>query len=54
VSVLVTVLARLGFRLDANDMTLIAALAAAISHGLVHLATTPAGKHEDAAREAHG
>jgi hypothetical protein len=53
VSAVVTLLARFGLRLDANQLAVIASLVAAVTHGVVHAVTTPAGKHESAPREQH-
>lgn len=53
VSVVLTVAARFGLSLDANQLTVFAAVIAAASHGTVHAATRPAGEHEAAPREEH-
>lgn len=52
-SIMLTVAARFGLSLDANQLTVFAAVIAAASHGTVHVATKPAGEHETTPREEH-
>jgi hypothetical protein len=53
VSVALTLGARFGLNLDANQLAVFAAIITAASHGTVHVATRPAGEHEAAPREEH-
>jgi uncharacterized membrane protein (UPF0136 family) len=53
ISGVITMLAGFGLHLTTDQITLVAVVVSSLSHGAVHVATGPAGKHEDAAREAH-
>jgi hypothetical protein len=53
ISALLTLLAGFGLHLTTGQLALLAALVTSVSHGLVHVSTNPAGKHEAAPREEH-
>lgn len=53
ISAALTLAGRFGLNMSADQLAVFAALIAAASHGAVHLATKPAGKHEDTPREEH-
>jgi hypothetical protein len=53
VSVALTLAAGFGLHFTTDQLALFAALVSAVSHGLVHVTTAPAGAHEAAAREEH-
>jgi hypothetical protein len=54
VSALITLAAGFGLTMTPGQLAVFAAIIGAASHGVVHLATNPAGKHEEAPREEHG
>lgn len=53
VSAAITLAAGLGLTMTPGQLAVFAAIISAASHGAVHLATSPAGKHEGAPREEH-
>ena len=53
VSVAVTLLAQMGLHLSASQLAVVISMFNASLASLVHVSTTPAGKHESAPREEH-
>ena len=53
ISALLTLGARFGLSMSADQLAVFAAIITAASHGAVHIATNPSGKHETAPREEH-
>jgi hypothetical protein len=53
VSSLLTLAAGFGLTMTPGQLAVFAAIITAASHGAVHIATNPSGKHESAPREEH-
>jgi hypothetical protein len=53
VSIGVALLARFGFHVSANTLAALVSAVTAFLAGLVHVSTSPAGRHEGEAREQH-
>jgi uncharacterized membrane protein len=53
VSIGVALLARFGFHVNANTLAALVSAVTAFLAGLVHVSTSPSGKHESEVREQH-
>lgn len=52
-SAAITLAAGFGLTMTPGQLAVFAAIISAASHGAVHIATNPSGKHESAPREEH-